>query len=644
MTDRSWRQVSDELGRILELPESDRPTALLQLGEADALLASEVVGLLAYETDRSGADEVPLTLDRINEYHLIEEIGRGGTSVVYAATKDGLDRVVALKLILTRAETTARSSAYRREQGALALLRHPSIVSLLDGGLTDGGLPYLVLERVRGVRIDEYCRTSCNSAEEVVGVFLKLAEAVGAAHAIGIVHRDIKPSNVLVEESGLPRLLDFGVAKVPTQENTTTLAAMTLAFASPEQIKGVPTTRASDVYSLGVLLFELLTQRSPYRMEPSNLLGFFEAVCEEEVEEPARYAFSGAAANANAALNRILNRCLQKDPEERYQTANQLADDVRRWRRDGSSAASSMNWRIRLFRVGLRRHLPFSLPLVIGAGVLLAVAAVWLIKNDAANKTQIAIIDENHRRTTERLIKAVLVEIDAANDVPGSLAPTRRALLIETMASLRSLEQSGGGEGMLYEFGVVHEQMSRKTGSEYEGIRETLEAQRYYFRLHGAAPEKALYKVALARNYLRMAELYEAAKDYSGMNSALREARRYAKTLAGDATSAALVELIERREAAGTLWTTRQYMKYDHQRDEFTMIADFGWVAETERRNGLWADAERSYRTGRRALAAASARAFDELKLAERKGDLGQRIAKLRELSFQLSMKNMQRR
>ena len=628
MINGAWRRVSDELGRILELPEADRATALLRLAEEDPELASEVEELLAYEAVGAEAGESALALERIGEYKLIEEIGRGGTSVVYSARKNGLDRVVALKLILSRPEATTQGGAYRREQAALARLRHPSIVTLLDGGLTDGGLPYLVLERVQGVRIDEYCRTACRSAQDVALVFLKLVEALAAAHAIGIVHRDLKPSNVLVEPSGLPRLLDFGLAKVPKMQFTATSVGMTLAFASPEQIQGHTTTSASDVYSLGVMLFGLLTQRSPYGEDQSNLLRFMETVCEREIAPPERYAFPGAAAKPDAALNRILDRCVRKSERDRYPAANELAEDLRRWLRDGSSYPGfhfRLPWRLRL-----------SGPVLLTAGLLLTAVVGWGIRTESAKRAQAT---ESHRQTMERLVQAVMAVIDEDSDGPAAMRPTRRALLQETMASLRALEQGGGSDNMQYQLGVVHEQMSRRAGSTDEGIRETLEAQRYYFRLHERAPEKPAYRVALARNYVRMAELYEAAKDYSGRSSALQEARRYARTLAGDSTAEPLVQLIERREAAATLWTSREHMRGDRWRDDLMIAMDVGGVAEAERRNGLLPDAERSYRAAREALAKADRAAAQGL---DPSWNLEARIKKLRELAMGISQRKMQ--
>ena len=212
---------------------------------------------------------------RIGPYEIVAEIGQGGMGEVYRAVRiDGqFDQQVAIKLVRVGMGSAFVVERFLHERQILATLNHPNIARLLDGGTTDDGVPYLVMELIEGDRIDTYCQAQRLSVTERLRLFLGCARAVQYAHQRLVIHRDIKPSNILVTSDGVPKLLDFGIAKIldPSGDAETTMARpMTPEYASPEQIRGELITTATDVYSLGVVLYQLLTGRSPYRIAPKH--------------------------------------------------------------------------------------------------------------------------------------------------------------------------------------------------------------------------------------------------------------------------------------------------------------------------------------------------------------------------------------
>ena len=285
MTSDQWPQINQLFQAALERPAGER-AAFLESAGADPAVRRQVEDLLAaheqaptflespaWESapagDAEADDEVPVAGGRIGAYRVVREIGRGGMGAVYLAERaDGrFEKQVAIKVIKRGLDTDAVRRRFRTEQQILAQLDHPHMAKLLDGGTTVDGLPYFIMDYVDGVPIDAYCATHGLPTEDRLRLFLAVCAAVEYAHQRQVVHRDIKPGNILVTAAGEPRLLDFGIAKVLTPEpsaGTTGAAAwrpLTPEYASPEQVRGGAVTTASDVYSLGVLLHELLTGR-----------------------------------------------------------------------------------------------------------------------------------------------------------------------------------------------------------------------------------------------------------------------------------------------------------------------------------------------------------------------------------------------
>jgi len=294
MVNERWQKVREVFAQVDEAAPAEREALLASLCAGDDELQSEVASLLRAQEEGASLLETPGAglFGRIAEagdafvgrtlgkYRLVRLVASGGMGSVYLGERaDGqFDRMVAVKLIRHGIVDDASLQRFRNEQQTLATLDHPYIARLLDGGVTEAGLPYLVLEYVEGRPVDAYCDEHDLSIPQRLLLFLKICEAVQYAHGNLIVHRDLKPSNIFVTPSGLPKLLDFGIAKVvePDQAGQAPLTLthqrmMTPEYASPEQIQGRPITTASDVYSLGVVLYEFLTGRRPYRIERGAL-------------------------------------------------------------------------------------------------------------------------------------------------------------------------------------------------------------------------------------------------------------------------------------------------------------------------------------------------------------------------------------
>lgn len=305
----------------------------------------------------------------IGPYQLIRRIGQGGMGSVYLAARADrqYEQQVAIKLL--RSETRANPELIRRfrtERQILAALDHPNIAHLLDGGITEDGTPYLVMQYVDGVGIDEYCRRHAPSLPERVRLFQMVCAAVQYAHRSLVVHRDIKPSNILVGADGVPKLLDFGIAKLlrpdtPSQTLALTRPAerlMTVEYASPEQIRGETITTATDVYALGIVLFELLTGCHPFDAQRSDSIALARAVCEAEPRRPSAVASTAGLAFAREVrgdLDDIVLRAIRKEPEARYSSVDQLAEDLGRYVGGFPVAASRGTRRYRVSKF-VRRH------------------------------------------------------------------------------------------------------------------------------------------------------------------------------------------------------------------------------------------------------------------------------------------------
>jgi eukaryotic-like serine/threonine-protein kinase len=303
MDDKRRLEIEAVFDELVDLPESERTAALRRRCASDLDLAAEVRALLeAHEIAERIFPDAP-TGRMVGPYRIVREIGRGGMGVVYLADRaDGqFEKRVAIKLIQSASADDPLHRRFLAERQILAGLEHPDIARLLDGGITDDGRPYLVLEYVDGLPITEYCDRHRLAVEDRLRLFIRVCDAVQYAHRNLIIHRDLKPGNILVTETGEVRLLDFGIAKLIQPKEGTRAAPLTRAefrlltpgYASPEQVRGDPLTTASDVYSLGVLLYELMTGCSPYPKVPGSTADLIEMVCLRDPERPSARSVRG---------------------------------------------------------------------------------------------------------------------------------------------------------------------------------------------------------------------------------------------------------------------------------------------------------------------------------------------------------------
>jgi serine/threonine protein kinase len=365
-----WRKIREILETAIELPASERERFLEQACAGDATLRDEVESLLCHDARTGRVEpvaqhwmrELARAIDvvapepestesgrRIGAYVLVREIGSGGMGKVYLAERDDrhFQKRVAIKLIKRGMDTDDILRRFKQERQVLANLEHANIARLLDGGATGDGLPYLVLEHVDGVPIDRWCDEHRATVRERIELFLAACSAVHYAHQNLVVHRDLKPSNILVTRDGVPKLLDFGIAKVLDadggERTLTEQRVMTPAYASPEQLRGEAITTSSDVYSLGLILCELLAGKTPFkesrrdpstarivRLEkPSTLVGA--SVDARTVADARRVDAESLRRLLAGDLDTIVLAALQEDPARRYASVDHLAADLRRY-------------------------------------------------------------------------------------------------------------------------------------------------------------------------------------------------------------------------------------------------------------------------------------------------------------------------
>jgi len=374
------------------------------------------------------SDESPVP-ERIGSYRIAREIGRGGMAVVYLAERVDADfrQRVAVKVIQAGMASDAILRRFGQERAILASLNHPAIAKLFDGGTTDDGRPFIAMELVEGEPIDRYCDTHRLSLAGRLQLFLVVAQAVQYAHRNLIVHRDLKPSNILVTHDGQVKLLDFGIAKLLDPAEQPDGGALTLHWAlpmtpecaSPEQIRGERITTASDVYQLGLLLYELLTGQYPYRTETTDPRRLARAICEQEPTRPST-AVRRVPATADAPppqvlgqerllrrrlkgdLDSIILMALRKEPDKRYASVDQLALDIERHLQGLPVHARRSTLRYRASKF-FARHAR-SLSAVAVAGILFVGLTAWYLHNLAGERDRARLEADKARQTAQVLL------------------------------------------------------------------------------------------------------------------------------------------------------------------------------------------------------------------------------------------------
>ncbi|HVE57283.1 MAG TPA: serine/threonine-protein kinase [Pyrinomonadaceae bacterium] len=381
MTPEKWLEVKEIFNVALDLPPGER-RSFIEKRCADNELREEVEALLASADEAEDfiedpaltrvshlvtAEKMPSYIGKqIGAYKIEKEIGKGGMGAVYLARRADreFDKKVAIKLIKRGFDTDEIIERFRHERQILAALEHPNITRLIDGGSTEDDLPYLVMDYVEGLPLNKYCAVNAVSLDARLDIFLKICSAVTYAHQNLIIHRDLKPSNVIVSDDGTPKLLDFGIAKLTAPNSSATLGAaqttfrvMTPEYASPEQVNGQVVTTASDIYSLGVVLYELLTGQRPFRIRTNSAQEISRIITDTSPTRPSESLRRGeeekgrkgeeikfvdgkisstpqlpfSLSQLKGDLDNIILMAMRKEPERRYSSVEQFAEDIRRY-------------------------------------------------------------------------------------------------------------------------------------------------------------------------------------------------------------------------------------------------------------------------------------------------------------------------
>ncbi len=420
-------------------------------------------------TQLQSSQELPnprsgLSRTRIGAYQVLEEIGHGGMGTVYRAVRGGGEDFqveVAIKVIGREADESLLLDRFKAERQILARLEHPNIARFLDGGATEDGLLYFVMEYVRGKSLTQYCDSKSLPVSERIELLSKVCDAVAYAHRNLIVHRDLKPDNILVTHDGVPKLLDFGIARIlessglgDTVDQTVTLVRMvTPAYASPEQIRGEPVGVASDIYALGVLLYELLTGRRPYRLgavwaesariiceqEPTHASAAVVSDSDNSTEQISRCRSTtpeGLRKRLDGDLDNILAVALRKDPSHRYRSVDQFQQDLDNHLkgRPVTARGNSLLYRSKKF-IG-RHQLPVAAATLVA--VTLCVAGVFTVRESQRLALRVA--------ADRKLATSFLVDIHKEiARLPGS-TPVRQELLAKSLDYLNGLAREAPGD------------------------------------------------------------------------------------------------------------------------------------------------------------------------------------------------------
>ena len=539
MTDtdnQRWERLQALFRDASKLDASDREDFLHEHCADDPGLLDEVLTLLtsvgeedaAFEkivrdaaVDLTGQDTQVDTDRQIGNYQLIEWIGGGGMGSVYLAERvdDQFDHRVAIKLLHASRRNKSMMQRFLAERQMLANLEHPHIARLLDGGETEDGIPFLVMEYVDGLPVDEYCDSNRLTVAERLRLFQKIADAIDYAHRNLVVHRDIKPSNILVTASGDPKLLDFGIAKYIGEDALARMApvtldgqsAMTPEFASPEQVRGQPISTATDIYSMGVLLYKMLCGRMPYKPQIGTGLDLAQAILEDQPSRPSTALTeddTGELASAEhisarrgtsairlksrleGDLDNIVLMTLRKEPERRYASARALSEDIDRYleHRPVSARADSALYRATKF--ARRNRVGVAVTMIVAA---LLTGAVFQINQQrhrasvaAAQSEQFASFlaelfagaspgrAQGEVVTASDLLAAGVAEIDALSDQPGV-----QARLLDVMgASYTQIGEFERGGSLLERSLTIRESVLSRDPAALAGTKREL-AQAY---------------------------------------------------------------------------------------------------------------------------------------------------------------------
>ena len=500
ITPERWHRSSEIFADALEHGEGRaRDAFLLQACADDHALLQQVRGLIDAEARSPNAlgmtqfaqvmaSAVGATADeagdsaehwigqRLGAYKIVSEIARGGMGLVFKGHRDDAEfsKDVAIKLVRGGGDHARLIERFKAERQILATLDHPNIARLIDGGTTADGWPFLVMEFVDGEPITTYAARHSLDVNARLDLFRSVCAAVHFAHQRLVVHRDLKPSNIFVNQHGEVKLLDFGIAKMleapaaaGTPDAATTLLAMTPAYASPEQIRNEPITTASDVYALGVVLYELLTGQSPYKANKTQPLDLAKEICETDPERPSTVVGRTDVDASNPRtpgivaldlkrlqrglrgdLDNIVMMALRKDPARRYASAEQLSEDIRRYRDDQPVSARTDTWGYRASKFVTRNRWAVGFAVLAGSGLIGGIVATSHQANVARQAQARA---EQAAADIRKLANDSLFELhESIKDLPGATA-ARQQLIERAIAYLEKLSAQPQSDAALAE-------------------------------------------------------------------------------------------------------------------------------------------------------------------------------------------------
>jgi non-specific serine/threonine protein kinase/serine/threonine-protein kinase len=592
--------TGDHLARIFKVFEgaADRDTAqravfLAEACKGDAGLQAEVEALLAFDQQASDFLSAPafpgyLTSDdlpipsyigrRVGAYRILREISHGGMGEVYLAERadDHFRKQVAVKVIRREIASPDLLRRFRQERQMLARLEHPHIARLIDGGLTEEDIPYLVMEYVAGEPILEYCDRRELSISDRLHLFQDVCAAVQMAHQNLIVHRDLKPANILVTPDGVAKLLDFGIAKLVApdpqdalpDQTKTGFQLLTLEYSSPEQIRGEPTTVASDVYALGVILYEVLTGHRPYRLTSHHAHAVAQAICEQEPERPSTAVVKtvkiptrpgaeplvltpeGVSRPREGRPERLRRRlagdldtivlmALRKDPRRRYGSVQQLSDDLQRHLegRPVRAQHDTLTYRARKF-VGRNRTIVASALVTLLAIAGGALAALWQAQ---AAETQRARAELRFAEVRQLATTFMFEFHEAIKDLEGSMR-ARQLLLRKATEHLDRLAAEAGRDTQLQrELATAYQQLGELQGGDLAqphlgdsagALASQRKALAMREKLSAAHPTDPRLRIELGSSYARIGELLLNTGDVAGAIAKQRQALAIRRAIA----------------------------------------------------------------------------------------------------------------
>jgi eukaryotic-like serine/threonine-protein kinase len=516
VTPQKWQQIKDVFQSAVELEKSQRTSFLDEACRGNLDLRNEVERLIGLHEQAGDFIETPasdstislnlfdqptppLVGRRLGSYEIVKEIGHGGMGAVYLGIRadEQYQKRVAIKLIKAGIDSTSVIRRFRNERQILASLDHPGIAKLLDGGTTDDGLPYFVMDYIEGEPIDEYCDNHKLTTVERLKLFRAVCASIQYAHQNLVVHRDIKPNNILITAEGAPKLLDFGIAKVMNPElarsaldmTMTGLAPLTPAYASPEQVRGDPITTVSDVYSLGVVLYVLLTGHAPYRFKSHDRAELVQVICQQEPQRPSTAIRQSRTDGSPVTLtpevvsrtregepdrlrrklegdlDNIVLMAMRKEPQRRYASVEQFSEDIRRHLEGLPVIARKDTFGYRSTKF-VKRHKAgvIAAMLIIASLITGLVATLW--------QAHIAKIEraeaELRFNDVRRLANSFLFEFhDAIENLPGS-TPARELVVKRALEYLDSLAQKSSSDPSLQrELATAYQRVADIQGNQY---------------------------------------------------------------------------------------------------------------------------------------------------------------------------------